>query len=271
MASPKITVKPKQSLGQNYLIDDNIAKKIVHSLNLQPDNVVVEIGSGQGALTQHLVGKARRIIAVEIDQRVVGNLNEKFNTPDIEIVNTDFLLVPLAGLVEKYGARLRIVGNIPYHLTSPILFKVFDELKSVADLTLMMQREVARRTVAVPNTKDYGILSIFSQYYCTPRSLFNVSPNCFYPKPKVTSTVVNFRVNPNVDDDIDDKLFRIIVKTAFGKRRKTLKNSLGYLPIDKNKIDAILNSPGFPLKNRPEELSVPEYVQLCRKIMKIIL
>ncbi|MBI5477169.1 MAG: ribosomal RNA small subunit methyltransferase A [Ignavibacteriales bacterium] len=270
MASPKVTFKPKQSLGQNYLIDDNVARKIVDSINPEEKNVVIEIGPGQGALTQHLVKRVDRLIAFEIDQRVIGGLQEKYRSRNIEIVHADFLQVPLVDLAKKYKSRLTIIGNIPYHLTSPILFKIFDELEAVENLTMMMQKEVARRLVASSSTKDYGILSVFSQYYSEPEILFNVSPNCFYPKPKVISSVVRLNMKRDLYKNIDDKLFRKIVKIAFGKRRKTLKNSLAYLPFHKNVIDLIIGSDQLPLKKRPEELKVSDFIELTMKIQKLI-
>ena len=181
--------KPRQSLGQNFLIDENIARNIIRDFHLHPDDVVVEIGPGRGALTSQLAGRVRHLILVEIDGRIVEELGKQFSSPQITIVNQDFLDVDLKKWQERYHKKLRLIGNIPYHLTSPILFKAFEERAAIRDVMIMVQREVARRIVARPGTKDYGILSVAARFYGEPSVLFNVSPNCFYPKPKVTSAL----------------------------------------------------------------------------------
>jgi 16S rRNA (adenine1518-N6/adenine1519-N6)-dimethyltransferase len=265
----RVTVAPKQSLGQNFLIDENIARNIVQSLSLTEDDVIVEIGPGQGALTQYLAGQAGHLIATEIDQRVIEELRKKFATTNVEILHKNFLDVDLEELSRQHHRRLRVIGNIPYHLTSPILFKVFEQHAYVYDITMMMQREVARRIVGQPGTKEYGILSIFSQYYGTSKLLFNVSPNCFYPKPNVTSTVVHFALHEHLPYNVNIDLFKIVVKTTFGKRRKTLRNSLQYLPFDEQRIQAILEKINFPLEKRPEELLLEGFINLAQQIEMI--
>ena len=264
--SIKLQVKPKQSLGQNFLIDDNIARKIVRALDLKEHDVVVEIGPGQGALTKYLAGKARHLIAVEIDGRMVEDLQRKSSFPSDVILHSDFLECPLGDWQKQYKTKLRLVGNIPYHLTSPILFKVFEERSTVQDLTLMVQRELARRIVAKPRTKEYGILSVFSQFYGAPSILFNVPPSCFYPKPKVTSTVMQIRFQQHPVHRIDEDLFSTVVRTTFGKRRKTLRSSLKYLPYDKADMERVLQRLDFPLHRRPEDLSVDEFLLLTQSI-----
>ena len=259
-------IRPKQSLGQNFLTDDNIARKIVSELDLNNDDVVVEIGPGQGALTKHLIGKAKKLFAVEIDKRVINVLQEKFSPQDVEIIHGDFLDVRLADLQKISSTKLRLVGNIPYHLTSPILFKAFEEKNAVRDITMMIQREVARRIAAKPNNKDYGILSVFAHYYGTPKSRFNVSPNCFYPKPKVTSTVIQITFHDEYDNYGNENLFNIIVRTVFGKRRKTLSNSLSYLPYDEKIVESLLEKIDFPLDKRPEQLTIEQFIDLTNKI-----
>ena len=263
-------VKPKQSLGQNFLVDDNIAKKIVRSLKLTNDDVVLEIGSGRGALTKFLHKQAQHLIAVEIDGRVVDELKTSFGSEHITIIHQDFLDCTLEQWSKKFDSKLRIVGNIPYHLTSPILFKIFDERTAVQDLTIMVQKEVAQRIAAKPKTKDYGILSVMSQFYGVPKMLFSVSPNCFYPKPKVTSAVVQFTLFEKLPYDVDEEMFKTIVKTTFGKRRKTLRNSLKYLPYEEATVKNILNGIDFPTEQRPEQLSIEQFIQLTRQIENVI-
>src|SRR5512143_1271390 len=254
----RIRVKPKQSLGQNFLSDDNIARNIVRELAPTAADVVVEIGPGNGSLTQHLEGRGAKLIAVEIDARVVGALRQKFSA--VEVIEGDFLAAPLAAWHEKFGRPLRLVGNIPYHLTSEILFKVFDEHEHVADATLMMQKEVARRVVAHPGTKAYGILSVAARFYGRTELLFDVSPNCFYTKPKVVSTLLRLRLHHPLPYAVDETLFRTVVRTAFGKRRKTMLNSLRYLP--DALLPAIPRSRSIDCRKRPEELDVEDFVRL---------
>jgi 16S rRNA (adenine1518-N6/adenine1519-N6)-dimethyltransferase len=263
-------MRPKQSLGQNFLVDDNISRKIVQSLSLKADDVVLEIGPGHGALTQHLAGTVRHLIAVEIDQRVVENLRERFDSRQTTILHEDFLNIRLDEWQKKYKTPLRVVGNIPYHLTSPILFKIFEERTAVCDCTLMMQKEVARRLIQKPGTKEYGILSVFTQFYGVPKLLFTVSPNCFYPKPKVTSAIVQIRMHDKLPFRVNEKRFKEVVKTAFGKRRKTLRNSLKYLPYEQEQVEQVLKNFDFPLDKRPERLSVGQFAELTNKIEHIL-
>jgi 16S rRNA (adenine1518-N6/adenine1519-N6)-dimethyltransferase len=263
MGNPsRVTVAPKQSLGQNFLVDDNIARNIVRDLHLAPGDTVIEIGPGQGALTEHLAGRAGKVMAVELDGRVIENLRERFAGRGVEVLHGDFLELPLRTLCPSRGSRVRIVGNIPYHLTSSILFKAFDEHESVRDLTIMVQREVARRITAAPSSKEYGIPSVLARFYGTPEILFHVSPNCFYPRPKVTSSVVQIAFFDKLPYTVDTKLFREIVKTTFGKRRKTLRNSLSYLPYDAGDLLEVTRSQEAVLERRPEQLNVDEFAQL---------
>jgi len=263
-------LRPKQSLGQNFLVDDNISRKIVQSLSPKADDVVLEIGPGQGALTRHLAGRLRRLIAVEIDQRVVENLRERFESKQTTIVHENFLDIRLEEWQKKFQKRLRVVGNIPYHLTSPILFKIFESRSAVSDCTLMMQKEVAQRLTAKPGTKVYGILSVLMQFYGTAKQVFIVSPNCFYPKPKVTSAVVQIHLHEQLPSRVNEQVFRTVVKTSFGKRRKTLRNCLKYLPYDETVIDTIVHKLDFALRKRPEQLTLEQFVELTNNIEDIL-
>ena len=269
--APRVPVRPKQSLGQNFLVDDNIARRIVRNLDLSPEDFLLEIGPGRGSLTRHLAGRVHRLLAVEIDGRVVEELREHFASEKVSIIHGDFLEVSLEKCRQEFGAeKLRIVGNIPYHLTSPILFKLFEEYASVSDCTIMMQHEVARRLTAKPRTKARGILSVFTQFYGEPKLLFDVSPNCFYPKPKVRSTMVRIRFREALPGALDDEIFRNVVKTTFGKRRKTLRGSLQYLPYHECTVGKIVDELDFPLDRRPEELSVAEFVTLTEQIQTLL-
>lgn len=280
-------ISPRKSLGQNFLQDDNILRKIVASLELKSDDVVVEIGPGPGALTR-LLADACRLTAVEVDRRAVERLREEF-AGRVTIVEGDILKVPAADLLARHllnentanvagaaiaarddhGKRpgdqpsLRVVGNIPYYITSDILFWVIDQRMLITDATLMIQEEVADRLVARPRTKAYGILSVFAQHYATPRRLFGVSRNCFYPRPDVDSAVIRLDLRPDVPV-VDDALFRTLVRGTFGKRRKTIRNGLAYAGVPKEVIADL----GPVADRRPEELSPEDFVRLTEDVQR---
>lgn len=272
VASPSLrtrSLRPKQSLGQNFLIDPNIARKIAGKINPTTADVLVEVGPGTGALTSYLTGRAKHLVLVELDGRIVGDLRSKFPDPTTTILHEDFLTTDLAVLRRKFNKKLRIVGNIPYHLTSPILFKVFGSADSVRDLTIMIQREVARRIVAQPGSKQYGILSVMTAFYGSTRILFDVSPNCFYPKPSVTSTVISIILHDKPPFDVDEDVFLTVVRTVFGKRRKTLRNSLQYLPYGEETVEQVTRDEDLPLRRRPEQLTLREFVDLAQRIVSL--
>lgn len=251
---------PKKSLGQNFLQDNNVARNIVERTHIQRDDVVVEIGPGKGALTQHLTAQAGTIIAIELDERAVGVLKELFGST-IEIVHADVREVDLTALSHRHGKRFRVIGNIPYYITTEILFWLFEHYEVVVDATIMVQLEVARRFVAKPRTKDYGILSILTQFYSKPELLFKVSRNSFYPKPSVDSAVVRFAFHRQLPE-CNRKLFTNIVRATFGKRRKTLRNGLKYMGLKESELNAL----AFDLNRRPETLSLEEFIQLTELV-----
>lgn len=262
-----IRVKPKKSLGQHFLVDDNIARNLVRDMHLSVDDVVVEIGPGRGALTKLLAPMVQTLVAVEVDGRIVEDLHRRFPQTNVTIVHQDFLEFDLRDLSKRTGRKLRLVGNIPYNLTSEILVKAFDERSALQDLTVMVQREVARRLSAEPGTKDYGILSVYARLYGRLRVLFSVSPNCFYPKPRVASAVIQEQFFDALPYDVDEEMFRVVVRTTFGKRRKTLRNSLKYLPWQVESISTMSSTSNL-LDKRPEQLSVEEFVQLTHALTK---
>ncbi len=251
---------PKKSLGQNFLRDANVARKIVESLHLRPSDVVVEIGPGQGALTKYLSAQATTVAAIEVDERAIAVLRETLKG-DVRLIHSDVLDVSLRSLSEEFKSRLRVVGNIPYNITSDILFWLFDNHDAVEDATLMVQLEVAHRFVAQPRTKDYGILAVSVQLYSRPELLFKVSRNSFYPKPNVDSAVVRLPFKRELPD-YNEKLFKAVVRGTFGKRRKTLRNGLRYIGFADQQLDRI----AFDLSRRPESLSLEEFLTLAKKL-----
>ncbi|MFQ5675800.1 MAG: 16S rRNA (adenine(1518)-N(6)/adenine(1519)-N(6))-dimethyltransferase RsmA [bacterium] len=259
----KETFRPRQSLGQNFLVDENVARKIIRTLTPNPQDVIIEIGAGFGVLTKYLIPQVRRIVAVEIDRDLCHNLNSEFGEFDnFALVGRDFLKLDLLDYLEE-GSRLRILGNIPYHITSPVVFKVFGLRRVIHDMTLMIQREVAGRIVAHPRCKAYGILSVFSQLYSRPEILFHVSKHVFRPKPDVDSTVVRWDFTRAPDSEVhDEELLDEIVHLAFQQRRKMLRRSLQQLP----GFMEVACQFDFDLEKRPEELSVAEFVELSNQI-----
>jgi 16S rRNA (adenine1518-N6/adenine1519-N6)-dimethyltransferase len=249
---------PRKSLGQNFLTDANIARKIVDSLNLRADDVVVELGAGTGALTKHLAEKPARLVGIEIDARAADALRERLGA-SVELVRADVLSVSLSDFVPMSGKRLRVVGNIPYYITSDILFWLFDQREAVRDATLMMQLEVAQRLVARPRTKAYGILSVAAQYHSKPEQLFRVSRNSFSPRPTVDSAVVRLDFSAPLPES-NRSFFTTIVRATFGKRRKTLRNGLRYLGFSGRTLAAL----PFNLDDRPEALTLEDFLNLTK-------
>lgn len=253
------TIRPLKRFGQNYLIDNNIISKIVETFCPESNQSIVEIGPGTGALTKELYKKIGPFTVIEIDKRVIEKL--KNDLPGLNIINEDFLNVDLKSLI-KPNSKLRIIGNIPYNITSSIIFKLIYNRDLISDALLMVQYEVAKRMIAKRGTKDYGILSVLLDYFSQPEICFKISPNVFYPKPKVWSAIVQLKFNKQTDIMVNDEDFIKVVKASFGNRRKTLKNSLSN-SIFAEKINS-LNK--FPLGKRAEELSTDDFTTLVKLI-----
>jgi 16S rRNA (adenine1518-N6/adenine1519-N6)-dimethyltransferase len=255
-------LRPRKSLGQNFLRDPNIARRIVRAIDPRPSDVMLEIGPGEGALTKYLAPKVGRLIVVDVDQRVVERMETLF--PETEIVHDDFLHVDLDSVAQDHGVALRVVGNIPYNITSPILFHILDHRSSVADATLMVQKEVARRLAAGPGTKDYGILSVFFQLFTAVDILFDVSCHAFYPEPDVTSSVIRLRSLRTPRHELaDEEIFRSMVRSVFGKRRKMLRGSMKYFCTEYG----YRLPEEHDLTRRPEDLSVEEFVRMSNSLV----
>lgn len=264
-------IRPKQSLGQNFLRDRNVVSRIVNTFeqvhsSQHPDSHVVEVGPGLGALTTELVHSVPNFHAIEIDQRAVAHLRETFPSLSVEhanVLDTDWQL-----LSEKLGAPLSVIGNLPYNIVSQILLSLLESPEhSVRFAMVMMQREVAHRIVAKTRTKAYGILSVVSQLYAKPKVLFSVPPTAFYPVPQVMSEIVQLDFVPHSEFDAKNtaltKGLRVVLKNAFGQRRKVLRNSL------KTVCEAQQES--IPAKwedKRAEELSPLEFVELTQVLFR---
>lgn len=247
---------PLKKFGQNFLQDQNILKKIVDEISPKQDESLIEIGPGQGALTENIIKIVPNLLAVEIDKRVIELLIDRF--PTLHLVQADFLKLNLSNYIDDHAKRLRVIGNIPYNLTSPILFKLFENSTFIKDAVFMVQLEVAKRMTSKPGSKDYGILSVLISYFGEAKLAFKVSPNVFYPKPKVYSAVVHIYFNQSRVNKKFNSLFQSMVKASFGNRRKTLKNSLG------NSIFANINFSkcGVDLSLRAEQLNLGDFIEL---------
>ena len=257
-----IIKQPRKRFGQNFLQDENILKKIVREINPQSDDLIIEIGPGYGALTKKLLSSTKNLIAVEIDRKLADNLKENF--PVLHLINQDFLDSEFRTLSTK-EKKLRIVGNIPYNITSPILFKLIENNNLIKDAVFMVQLEVAKRMTSDRGTKDYGILSVLLKYFTNTILCFKISPNVFFPKPKVHSALVHIHFrNMRASKEFQQTLIQV-VKAAFGNRRKTLKNSLS------NSIFAANNfsDSGIDLSLRAEQLEVEDFIKLTKTILNV--
>ena len=252
-------VSPKKFLGQHFLIDENISKKIVNSVSLKEFDKIVEIGPGKGALTKYLFKFSDKLILIEYDTESVKFIKSSFKKHNPNIIKRDFLKYNLNDILLQTSKNL-IIGNFPYNISSQIIFKILDNYLLVDNLIGMFQKEVAERIVSKPNTKEYGIISIKTQLLFDVKILFNVSPNVFSPKPRVNSSVISMIRKKKINVDFDLKLFDRLVKLSFQQRRKKIKNSLKKLDIKEN----ILEDSIFGL--RPEQLSVNEFIRLTQKI-----
>jgi len=255
--------KPKKFLGQNFLVDENLAKKIVASLDIKQNDTVIEIGPGQGVLTKYLSKLTENLIAVEIDRSIYQKLSEEYKSK-IKVVHKDFLKIDFnTDLGSPKEKKLKIIGNIPYNITTEILFKLYDLTTQLESAVLMMQKEVAQRLIAKPNSKDYGILAIQTQVHSSPKILFDVPPTAFFPKPRVYSSIVKFDFTNTIYQITDKNIFKALVKASFGQRRKTMKNSLKKY-FEENGF--LFEGLDFNFSRRAESVSIEEFTELANKL-----
>jgi len=262
----------KKSFGQNFLIDDNILEGIVDSANVTSEDTVIEIGPGLGNLTHYILEKGAKVIAFEIDNDMIDILNSRFNNNNLEIINKDVLKVEM----EEYIAnkKFKVIANLPYYITTPIIFKLLEYRKNIQSITIMIQKEVADRITSTPHSKDYGVLTINTNYLADVKKLFNVPNTSFIPAPNVTSSVI--QIVPNNLKEValgirDEETFKDLVKKAFSARRKKLSNSLantGLNGMTKQEIDSMIQSVGLNLNCRAEEVCIEDYVKMANIIVE---
>jgi len=257
-------VKPKKNLGQHFLVDLNIARRIADTVDACPDIPVLEIGPGMGVLTQYLVTKEREVKAVEIDRESVAYLHETFPSLQENIIGEDFLRMDLRQVFE--GRQFVLTGNYPYDISSQIFFKMLDNRDLIPCCTGMIQREVALRMASEPGNKQYGILSVLIQAWYDVEYLFTVDEHVFNPPPKVKSAVIRMKRNDVTDLGCDEVLFKRLVKAVFNQRRKMLRVSLRQLFTDKPARPAFYEQDIMTL--RPEQISISQFIELTNIVQR---
>ena len=260
-----------KSLGQNFLIDDNIVDKIVAGAGIGPGDKIIEVGPGIGTLTREMASRAEALMAVEIDKNLIPILADTLGDYDnVKIVNEDIIKANIKGLIDENlsGGPVKLVANLPYYITTPIIMRFLEENINVTDIVVMVQKEVAERMNAQPGGKDFGALSVAVQYYCDTEIVAKVPRHLFVPQPNVDSIVIALRIRPERKYKVDDEgLYFKVVKAAFGQRRKTLLNSISSMGnLAKDQVKEALEEAGIDPKRRGETLSLDEFAILSNVI-----
>ncbi len=269
----KNNIRLTKSLGQNFLTDESIVAKIADSAGVEKSDLVIEVGPGLGSMTRLLAEKAAQVIAVEIDKRLIEPLTRNMaEYGNFSVINDDIMKINLNNLINDTCSKntdiksVKIVANLPYYITTPIIMKILEDNLGIDCCVFMVQREVADRMVAKPGGKDYGALSVAVQYRSIPQKAFDVPPHCFIPQPEVYSTVVRLDIRKSAPVTVkDEKLFFRVVKASFGQRRKTLLNALhnsGFFKPDKERLAELLSSLGIDPNRRGETLSIEQFSDL---------
>lgn len=278
LGNPKNTIEVIQKyqfafqkkFGQNFLIDPHVLDKIIGAAGVTKEDMVLEIGPGIGTMTQYLAEAAGKVVAVEIDNNLIPILKETLADYDnITIINEDILKVDIKKLAEEYngGRPIKVVANLPYYITTPIIMGLFESNVPIDNITVMVQKEVADRMQVGPGSKDYGALSLAVQYYAEPYIVANVPPNCFIPRPNVGSAVIRLTRHKEMPVQVTDpKLMFRLIRASFNQRRKTLQNGLNNAPdisFTKEQIIAAIESLGVPATIRGEALDLKQFAQLA--------
>ena len=265
----------QKKFGQNFLIDTHVLERIISEAGVTKDDFVVEIGPGIGTMTQYLCEAAGAVAAVEIDKNLIPILHDTLSEYDnVEIINQDILKVDIAALAEEKngGKPIKVVANLPYYITTPIIMGLFESHVPIESITVMVQKEVADRMQCGPGTKDYGALSLAVQYYAKPEIVANVPPNCFMPRPSVGSAVIRLTRHEKPPVEVaDEKLMFRLIGASFNQRRKTLVNGLknaSDLSFSKEQIEAAIEAIGQPLTIRGEALTLEQFAALSNQFSK---
>ena len=284
LGNPKYTIEVLQKygfvfqkrFGQNFLIDTHVLERIIEASEITKDDFVLEIGPGIGTMTQYLAEAAREVTAVEIDDALIPILKDTLKEWDnVTVLHGDILKTDIRKIADEknQGRPIKVVANLPYYITTPIIMGLFESHVPVDSITVMVQKEVADRMQTGPGSKDYGALSLAVQYYAEPKIVANVPPNCFMPRPKVGSAVIRLtrHQNPPVTT-LDDKLMFRLIRASFNQRRKTLSNSLKNsqeLPYSKEEVETAITECGLPLNIRGEALTLEQFARLSDTFSKL--
>ena len=263
----------KKKFGQNFLINTSILEEIIDAAEITREDFVLEIGPGIGTMTQYLCEAAREVVAVEIDTNLIPILGDTLSAYDnVEVMNADILKVDIAKLADERngGKPIKVVANLPYYITTPIIMGLFESHVPIDSITIMVQKEVADRMQEGPGSKEYGALSLAVQYYAKPEIVVNVPPSCFMPQPKVGSAVIRLTRHENPPVDVDnEKLMFQVIRASFNQRRKTLANGLnnfGSFSLGKEEIQKSIEELGVPVNIRGEALSLEQFAKLSNII-----
>ena len=284
LGNPKYTIEVLQKygfvfqkrFGQNFLIDTHVLDRIIEASEITKDDFVLEIGPGIGTMTQYLAEAAREVTAVEIDDALIPILKDTLKEWDnVTVLHGDILKTDIRKIADEknQGRPIKVVANLPYYITTPIIMGLFESHVPVDSITVMVQKEVADRMQTGPGSKDYGALSLAVQYYAEPKIVANVPPNCFMPRPKVGSAVIRLtrHQNPPVTT-LDEKLMFRLIRASFNQRRKTLSNSLKNsqeLPYSKEEVETAITECGLPLNIRGEALTLEQFARLSEAFSKL--
>ena len=259
----------QKKFGQNFLIDTHVLDKIIRESGVTKDDLVIEIGPGIGTMTQYLCENAREVVAIEIDKNLIPILQDTLSAYDnVIVINEDVLKVDIKKLAEEKngGKPVKVVANLPYYITTPIIMGLFESHVPIDSITIMVQKEVADRMQEGPGSKEYGALSLAVQYYAKPEIVANVPPNCFMPRPNVGSAVIRLTCHEKPPVEVNNESFMFnIIRASFNQRRKTLVNGLGnatFLPVTKEQVVKALEKMGLSPTIRGEALSLEQFAQL---------
>jgi 16S rRNA (adenine1518-N6/adenine1519-N6)-dimethyltransferase len=272
----KFNIVANKRYGQNFLIDDNVLENIVEASNVTEEDLVIEIGPGLGNLTEYLLERAKYVLLIEIDPKMIDVLEDRFNgIKNYTLLNEDILKVDIDGVVkeieEKNNLKFRnvkVVANLPYYITTPILFKLLEDENTISDITVMVQKEVAQRMVASPKSKDFGILTLMVDYFSNANIEIIVPNSSFIPEPGVVSAVINLKKNRKYNVK-NEKLFFELIHKAFAQRRKKMINSLtatNFNNMTKQQIEELFTKCGLDFNTRAEELRIEEYINIINNI-----
>ncbi len=272
----KYNIKANKSLGQNFLISQNVVESIVESSNIGENDLVIEVGPGLGTLTKYLLEKAKKVICIELDKKMIKILEDRFKLyENFELINQDVLKVDLKNIIKEEKQKnnienVKIVANLPYYITTPIIMKLLEEELDLESITVMIQKEVADRLIAIPGEKNTGAITYTVYYYTTSEGILEVPNDSFMPEPEITSKVIKLNIRDKIPVEVKNKenMFKII-KNAFMQRRKTLLNALTNTKVFKNKEEGIkiLQELGLRENVRAEELTLQDFANISNKIL----